>query len=48
MSNLDNMFLEERKMKEWTILLKSCAILNISFNADTLCAGKPHIRLQRI
>ena len=24
------------------------AILNISFNADTLCFGKPHIHLQRI
>jgi len=48
MSNLNNIFLEEGKMKEWTILLKSCAILNISFNLDTLSAGIFPIRLQRV
>jgi hypothetical protein len=48
MSNLDNIFLENYKMKERTILLKICFVLNILFNIDILFAGKPYIHLQQI
>tara|TARA_B110000438_G_C15600852_1_gene557903 strand:+ start:661 stop:807 length:147 start_codon:yes stop_codon:yes gene_type:complete len=48
MSNLDNIFLEENKMKERTILLKIYFVLNIAFNIDILFAGKPYIHSQQI
>jgi len=48
MSNLNNMFIEEYKMKEWIILLKNYSVLNMPFNIDVLFAGKFYIRLQKI
>jgi hypothetical protein len=48
MSNLDNIFLDENKMKEQTILLKIYFVINIPFNIDFLFAGKPYIHLQKV
>ena len=48
MNNLDNIFLEENKMKERTILLKIYFILNTPFNIGILFAGKSYIHLQQI
>lgn len=48
MSNLDNIFLDENKMKERTILLKIYFVLNIAFNIDILFAGKPYIHSQKV
>jgi hypothetical protein len=48
MSSLDNIFLDENKMKERTILLKIYFVFNIPFNIDVLFAGKPYIHLQQI
>ena len=48
MNNLDNIFLEENKIKERTILLKIYFVINIPFNIDFLLTGKPYIHLQKI